>query len=142
MGGCGCASDDMVKVLLFRQYETLNLLGVEIPFSLVGLIMITGILIQVLILSDLPFPSDLKYTRNKTSLLTRKHGELWYRLIILQLILIVVFIFYLLYLELFVIHFICILCTISKVIITVNTALILTWKPFTTPQVNKDVRME
>ena len=136
LGGCGCISNDTSKVLLFRQYEYIDLFGLEVPFSLLGLIIMSGILIQVYLLSILTFPMTIKVSKKRSYSLTRKHGGIWYYFIIFQLFSVVIFLFYLLYLELFVIRFICILCTLSQVIIMMNTGLILTWKPFASHQEN------
>ncbi|MHA1995877.1 MAG: hypothetical protein ACW97Z_15125 [Candidatus Hodarchaeales archaeon] len=129
-GGCGCASTDLAKTLLFRKYEIYRLFDFEIPFALVGISIMTAILIQVVLLGFLPLPMELTITKENSFKITKRFGEYWYYFVVFQLFLTVGALLYLLYLELFVINFICILCTISQIIIVINTLLIMTWDPF------------
>ncbi len=129
-GGCGCTTNDLAKTLLFRKYEIYNIFGFEIPFSMVGIVIMTLVLIQVIFLSIVPLPLEIPLGRERSFLFKKLQGEYWYYFIVFQLFLTVGALFYLLYLELFVINFICILCTISQTIIVINTILIMTWNPF------------
>ncbi len=129
-GGCGCASKDQVKVLLFRKHEIFNFFNLEIPFALLGIIILSLILIQILLLGILPFPLTLSLGREKSFTLDENFGRNWYYFIIVQLSLMFVSLFYLLYLELFVIDFICTLCTFSQASIIIILLLVLTWRPF------------
>jgi uncharacterized membrane protein len=129
-GGCGCASSDIVKVLLFRQYEVFDFFGLEIPFSLLGIALMTVVYAQVFLLGIIPFPIKIPFFSGRTYLLTAKHGGYWYYFIVFQLFMTIGALINLLYLEIFVIHFICLLCTLSQIIIVINTIIIITWSPF------------
>jgi uncharacterized membrane protein len=129
-GGCGCVSSDIVKILLFRQYEVFDFFMIEIPLSLLGIVLMVLIYVQVFLVGIIPFPIKIPYFSGQTFLITPKHGEYWYYFIVFQLIVIIVAFINLLYIELFVIQFICILCTLSQIIIVINTILVLTWSPF------------
>ncbi len=129
-GGCGCVTIDLAKTLLFRKYEIYRLFDFEIPFALVGISIMTAVLIQVVLLGFLPLQMELTIIKEKSFKITKKYGEYWYYFVVFQLFLTVGALLYLLYLELFVINFICILCTISQIIIVINTLLIMTWDPF------------
>ena len=131
-GGCGCASTDIAKILLFREYEVFEFFGLEIPFSLLGIALMIIIFAQVLLLSIIPFPIEVPYFSGRTYLLTDKHGGYWYYFIVFQLFMTIGALINLLYLELFVIHFICLLCTLSQIIIVINTIIVITWSPFKT----------
>ena len=129
-GGCGCATTDLAKTLLFRKYELYTIFGIKIPFAFLGIFIMTVVLIQVVLLGMIPLPLKIPLGKEKSFIFTNTYGEYWYYFIVFQLFLTIGALFYLLYLELFVINFICILCTLSQVIIVINTVLILTWNPF------------
>jgi uncharacterized membrane protein len=129
-GGCGCATNDLAKTLLFRKHELYTIFGIKIPFALLGIFIMTAVLIQVLILGIIPLPLRIPLSKEKSLVFTNSYGEYWYYFIVFQLFLTIGGLFYLLYLELFVINFICILCTLSQIIIVINTVLIMTWNPF------------
>jgi hypothetical protein len=129
-GGCGCGTSDLIEALIFRLYDHINILGFEIPFALIGFGLITGVLIQVFIIGVLPRPAIISIPSLRTFSLSEAVIQLFYYLIVFQMLCAFLSIFYLLYLELFAIKFICLLCTISQLIIVVNTILIVSWDPF------------
>ncbi|MHA2031755.1 MAG: hypothetical protein ACW99Q_20445 [Candidatus Kariarchaeaceae archaeon] len=129
-GGCGCVSPDIVKILLFREYEVFDFFMMEIPLSLLGIVLMVLIYVQVFLVGIIPFPIKIPYFSGHTFLFTTKQGKYWYYFIIFQLLMTIVAFINLLYIELFVIHFICLLCTLSQIIIVINTILVLTWSPF------------
>jgi len=137
-GGCGCASNDIVKILLFREYEVFDFFGLEIPFSLLGIALMILIFAQVSLIGIIPFPIEIPSFSGRTYLLTDKHGRYWYYFIVLQLFMTIGALINLLYLELFVIHFICLLCTLSQIIIVINTIIVITWSPFKTSSRKED----
>ncbi len=129
-GGCGCATTNIVKSLLFRRYDHLNILGVNIPFALLGLGLMLSILILVFLVASLPIPWRISFPYENKFEVDKRIISFAYNCLVFISFLAVISLFYLLYLELFVIEFICVFCTISQIIIVVNTALILTWNPF------------
>ncbi|MHA1206676.1 MAG: hypothetical protein ACTSSO_03785, partial [Candidatus Hodarchaeales archaeon] len=131
-GGCGCASNDIAKILLFRKYEVFDFFGLEIPFSLLGIALMIIVFAQVLLLGIIPLPIKVPYFSGRTYMFTTKHGGYWYYFIVFQLFMTIGALISLLYLELFVIHFICLLCTLSQIIIVINTIIVITWSPFKT----------
>ena len=131
-GGCGCGSTDIAKILLFRDYEVFDFFGLEIPFSLLGVALMVLIFAQVSLLGIIPFPIEVPFFSGRTYLLTDQHGGYWYYFIVFQLFMTIGVLINLLYLELFVIHFLCLLCTLSQIIIVINTVIVLTWSPFRT----------
>ena len=131
-GGCGCASTDLTKILLFREYEVFDFFGINIPFSLLGIALMILVFVQVSLLGIIPLPMEVSYFSARTYFLTEKNGRYWYYFIVFQLFMTIGAFINLLYIELFVIHFICPLCTLSQVITVVNTAIVVTWSPFKT----------
>ena len=129
-GGCGCASDDLAKILLFREYEVFNIFGLDIPFSLLGIALMIIVFCQVFLIGILPFPMEIPLLSSRTFVFTKKLGGYWYYFVVFQLFMTLGALINLLYLEIFVIHFICLLCTVSQIIIVINTFIIITWSPF------------
>lgn len=137
-GGCGCASLNLTKAILFRQYETWNIFGTKIPFSFLGIISMGMILIQIGVLSVISLPFNISISKTRVINISRRYGEVLYYFIMFQFFTLITALFYLLYLELFVIEFICLLCTLSQLIIILNTILVGTWSPFPDKDSQKD----
>ncbi|MHA1941840.1 MAG: hypothetical protein ACW97P_08945 [Candidatus Hodarchaeales archaeon] len=137
-GGCGCMASNITKTLLFRQHETWDIFGMNIPFSLLGLIIVSLILIQIVVLSVMRFPLNISISKTKNFIISSKQGEIIYYFVMFQLFALIGALFYLLYLELFVIEYICILCTVSQLIIVAITVLVGTWSPFPTKDKQKN----
>ncbi|MHA1973639.1 MAG: hypothetical protein ACTSW1_11630 [Candidatus Hodarchaeales archaeon] len=129
-GGCGCSEGDVVKQLLFRKHHHVTFLNIDIPFSLAGIILMSAIIILTVLLGITPIPVRLMRFQDRNLVFDIKMARLVYYLLISLLIMAFSSLFYLLYLEIVVIRFICVFCTISQVIIVADTALILSWNPF------------
>lgn len=128
-GGCGCATSSLLKSLEFRQYEYIIFLGIDIPFALIGFVLMNIILIQTLLIGTIKTPTEISLIKNHKIHLTDKHISYMHKFLSFQIILAFLSLFYFLYIELFIVRFICLVCTISQFIILVNTVLILSWKP-------------
>lgn len=128
-GGCGCATSSLLKSLEFRQYEYIIFLGVDIPFALIGFILMNAILIQTLLIGTIKTPTDISIVKSHKIHLTDRSINYLHKFLSFQILLAFLSLFYFLYIELFIVRFICLICTISQFIIVVNTVLILTWKP-------------
>ncbi len=110
----------------------------NIPISLLGLTIMLIILIQIMVLSVISFPLIFPISRTKNFIVTDKLGVVLYYLIMFQLFTLMSAVLYLLYLEFFVLEFICIVCTVSQLIIILNTVLVGTWSPFPVTEDQKD----
>ncbi|UCE13464.1 MAG: hypothetical protein JSV04_14935 [Candidatus Heimdallarchaeota archaeon] len=119
LGGCGCASGDIVKTLLFQKYDHIIILNFDIPIALFGILFNLGVIFQVILLAAVRVHQK-----------SQKHMKKYHSLLISQMLLASLSLLYLVYLELFVIQVICPLCTISQIIITLNTILVCTWRPW------------
>ncbi|MHA2248021.1 MAG: hypothetical protein ACXADY_23945 [Candidatus Hodarchaeales archaeon] len=128
-GGCGCATSSLIKSLEFRRYEFFNLLGIRIPFSLIGLVLMNAILVQTIIIGVVKTPSVLKLFKTRKIVITERVLNYMHKFLVLQAVSAFLSLFYLLYIELLIVQFICLLCTISQVIIVINTILIVSWRP-------------
>lgn len=128
-GGCGCAASSLLRSLEFRRYEYIIFLGFDIPFSLIGFVLMNIILIQTLLIGTIKTPTEISLIRNHKIHLTDKRISYLHKFLSFQILLASLSLFYFLYIELFIVQFICLVCTISQFIIVVNTVLILTWKP-------------
>ncbi|MHA1227151.1 MAG: hypothetical protein ACTSPV_10460 [Candidatus Hodarchaeales archaeon] len=129
-GGCGCASENLAKTLLFRQYDHIMFGPLEIPISLIGIGLTLSVSIQTLLIGTLPAPLHFFTFKDKKITLTEQHLRYWHYLLCVEMILAFLSLFALIYVELVLVNFICILCTVSQIIIVINTVLILSWKPF------------
>ncbi|WP_455142421.1 hypothetical protein [Candidatus Hodarchaeum mangrovi] len=134
-GGCGCAGGNLAQVLLFRRYDHLMLFNIEIPFSLMGIGLMSSIFIIINFISIIPTPFSINIETRKFIVITEKNLQLLYKLLTLLLFVGFLSLFYLLYIELFLLEFICLLCTISQMVIIIDILLVFTWKPFHTNQV-------
>ncbi|MFX1518213.1 MAG: rhodanese-like domain-containing protein, partial [Promethearchaeota archaeon] len=119
IGGCGCASGNLMETLLFQKYDHIIILSTEIPIAIIGILFNLAVILQIILLGGIRFHQK---SRNKM--------KIFYFFLIGQLFLGLLSLIYLVYLELFVIHFICTLCTISQFIICINTLLIVSWHPW------------
>jgi uncharacterized membrane protein len=128
-GGCGCATTSLVKSLEFRQYEYIIFMGIEIPFALIGFILMNAILIQTLFIGIFPNSMKIKVFETHQIHMTERTVTNLHRFLTIQTLLAFISLFYLLYIELFILQFICLLCTISQIVIVLNTILIITWNP-------------
>ena len=128
-GGCGCVTSSLIKSLEFRQYEFVSFFGVEIPFSLIGLVLMNAILIQILFIGVIKTPSVIKLFRKRQIVLTERTLNYLHKFLVFQTVCAFFALFYLLYIEIFIVHFICLLCSISQIIIVINTILIVSWRP-------------
>ncbi|MHA1966823.1 MAG: hypothetical protein ACW964_03360 [Candidatus Hodarchaeales archaeon] len=128
-GGCGCATSSLIKSLEFRRYEFFNLFGIRIPFSLIGLVLMNAILVQTIFIGVVKTPSVIKLFKTRRIVISERVLNYIHKFLVLQAVSAFLSLFYLLYIELFIVHFICLLCTISQVIIVINTILIVSWRP-------------
>ncbi|MFX1286455.1 MAG: PKD domain-containing protein [Promethearchaeota archaeon] len=120
VGGCGCASGgDIVQTLLFQKYDHIIILDYVIPIAAIGILFNLSVILQIILLGAVRF-------RQKRQIIVK----ILYFLLTSQMLASLLSLAYLIYLELFVIHFICTLCTVSQVIIGINTILIITWQPW------------
>ncbi len=128
-GGCGCATSSLIKSLEFRLYEFFNLFGMRIPFSLIGLVLMNAILVQTIIIGVVKTPSVIKLFKTRNIVVTERILNYLHEFLVFQTVCAFLALFYLLYIEIFIVHFICLLCTISQVVIVINTILIISWRP-------------
>lgn len=133
-GGCGCVSASLIKSLEFRQYEFLSFFGIGIPFSFIGLVLMNAILVQTLLIGIIKTPFVIKPFKTRQIVLTERTLNYLHKSLVFQTVCAFFALFYLLYIEIFIVHFICLLCTISQVIIVINTILIISWRPETHKQ--------
>jgi len=131
-GGCGCIGSNLAQVLLYRRYDHLMLFGIEIPFVLMGISLMSLIFLIISLISIIPTPFFIAIKKRRFLTITEKNLQLLYKILALLLVISFLSLFYLLYLELFLLKFICLLCTISQAVIVIETLLVFTWKPFRT----------
>ena len=129
-GGCGCVGGNFAQILLFRNHDHLTLLGIEIPIALMGIGFMSAIFITIIVISISPAPLSINLNKGKLLIITEKNLLLLYNLLVFLIISGFLSLFYLLYLELFLLKYFCLLCTVSQVVIVILTILIVTWKPF------------
>ncbi|MFX0086490.1 MAG: hypothetical protein ACFFAU_12540 [Candidatus Hodarchaeota archaeon] len=129
VGGCGCATTSLIKSLEFRQYDYIFVLGIKIPFALIGFILMNAILIQTLLIGIFPRSMKIKLSKSHQIYLNEKTVTFLHQFLVIQSLIAFLSLFYLLYVELFILQYICLLCTISQIVIVLNTILIITWKP-------------
>ncbi len=129
VGGCGCVTTSLIKSLEFRQYDYILFLGIKIPFALIGFILMNAILIQTLLIGIFPKSMKVKLSKSYQIYLNEKIVTYLHRFLVIQSLIAFLSLFYLLYVELFILQYICLLCTISQIVIVLNTILIITWKP-------------
>lgn len=134
MGGCGCTTTNLATVILFKKYDSIDLFGLRIPFSFMGLGVMTISIILTSLISLIPLEINFKFPSNKKIQITEKSLSICYYLLVALMLGTTVSLSYLLYLELFVIHYICIFCTISQIIVTINTVLVIFWNPLNKPE--------
>lgn len=128
-GGCGCATTNIVKSLLFRRYDHIMILGINIPFALLGLGLMFTIIFLVSLIAFLPVPFKINLPSERFLTINERILKNLYNILVFISFFGVLSLFYLLYLEIFVIEFICLLCTLSQLVIVANTTLIITWHP-------------
>ncbi|MHA1974618.1 MAG: hypothetical protein ACTSW1_16580 [Candidatus Hodarchaeales archaeon] len=129
-GGCGCASENLAKTLLFRKYDHIVIGPLDIPVALLGIGLTLSIVFQTFLIGTLPIPLEIGTLKGRKITLTNRHLCYWYYLLCGEMVLAFMSLFVLLYIELVLVKFICVFCTISQVVIVINTVLILSWRPF------------
>jgi uncharacterized membrane protein len=130
-GDCGCPFVVLTKAALFRQYDHIDLFGLEIPYALIGLGLMSAMLVQVFLIGTLPIPLSFTIPGFLSHTINNRKLRFFYFFLIFQMGCAILALFYLLYLELFVIEMFCFFCTVSQIVIILNTGLIATWNPFT-----------
>ncbi len=114
-GGCVCTTSNIAKTLLFRQHASIRLFDMEISFALLGLGLMSVILLQTFLIGTFPVPITIPIPFSRKFTLTPQMGQFFYYFLVFQIFGAIIALFNLLYIELFVIKFICLLCTISQV---------------------------
>lgn len=129
-GDCGCPFVVLTKAALFRQYDHIDLLGFEIPYALIGIGLMSAMLVQVFLIGTLPIPLSFTIPGFQSLTINDRKLRYFHFFLVFQMGCAILALFYLLYLELFVIEMFCFFCTVSQVVIILNTGLIVTWNPF------------
>lgn len=131
-GNCGCLTTDQLKILLFQKYNHVDLFGFAIPIALLGIVFLGTILVQVFFLGTITIPTKIEIFSWGELSLNESRLRFFHYFLALQMVFACIAVLYLLQIEIFLINYICLLCTISQVIIVFNTMLIATWRPFST----------
>ncbi|MFX0173405.1 MAG: vitamin K epoxide reductase family protein [Candidatus Hodarchaeota archaeon] len=130
-GNCGCPYVALTKAALFRQYDHIDLLGLEIPYALIGLLFMGATLMQMFLIGALPVPLSITLPNFPPITIDKRTFNYFYFFLVIQQILSIFVLIYLLYIEFFVIEILCLFCTVSQIAIIFNTGIMITWKPFT-----------
>ncbi|MFX0172922.1 MAG: hypothetical protein ACFE9L_13490 [Candidatus Hodarchaeota archaeon] len=137
--GKGCCLETLSeRAASFNDYGSFFIryanLDFYFPISLIGMLLMTLFLVQIVFVACFPFSYSLKKTNSSLQIsLEIKDDVLRYykEFLLFQLLFSCLMVFNLLYIEIFIIKDVCLLCSISQLAIIITTILVFVWSPFT-----------